>query len=152
MWISTSSNIIVTSFTVEFEKEIREIKEVFVAYAPFNCKYFSRFFFRSFCFFSFMMFCFSRAECRVTRKKKKTHTHGGDIGDPKWTQKFECAPAPRPITPIPAVPKRRFRALDRNFRGSVSSFVVDFYAFGFRVFLFSVSHARYVGPAGKGRL
>ena len=27
--------------------------------------------------------------------------------------------ARRPITPIPAIPKRRFRALDRNFRGSL---------------------------------
>ena len=27
--------------------------------------------------------------------------------------------AHRPITPIPAIPKRRFRALDRNFRGSL---------------------------------
>ena len=28
-----------------------------------------------------------------------------------------------PATPIAAIPKRRLRALDRNFRGSISSFV-----------------------------
>ena len=31
--------------------------------------------------------------------------------------------AHRPVTPIPAIPKRRLRALDRTFRGSIFSFV-----------------------------
>ena len=31
--------------------------------------------------------------------------------------------AHRPVTPIPAIPKRRLRVLDRIFRGSIISFV-----------------------------
>ena len=72
-------------------------------------------------FWAALLLLISSARKREERRaeKREERREAGGYRRPQIDPKFLMLNAHRPVTPIPAIPKRRLRAHDRNFRGSI---------------------------------